>query len=102
MKEKPDMGRWFRVEEVTLGSVRHHVAKLIPCITLGDDAFSHGHRDITTIGLLCDIEEEFTHREKTTPWTRGRQAKLSIAQRDDCEGTLQYSTQSKRLRQLQG
>jgi hypothetical protein len=64
MKKKPDMGRWFGVEEIPLGRVRYHVAELIPCITLGDDAFSHGHRDITTIGLLRDIEEEFVHIEK--------------------------------------
>jgi hypothetical protein len=40
------------------------VAKLVPCVSFGDDAVGQTFRKKAAVGFLSDFENEFTHRRK--------------------------------------
>ena len=58
--------------EVPLDCIQNHIAKLVPSVPLGRDGGSVGNRDVATIRILRDVEEEFAHLLSVLPLRSAR------------------------------
>ena len=66
MQRQPYAIGWGAVVERDLGCVEDHGAEFNPGIALDNYAMTHNYRDVPSVGLLRDVEEQFAHGVRVT------------------------------------